>query len=147
MDESGFRAWLLGEGRESSVKESGASHRVERLRKLEGKLAELGVSFTSLDLAYNTDRLASVIAAVAELQADFKAGGEKYRVLMPQSEAPKNRLSNMKRFVGQYRDYLDGSSTGETDADRIRRHALDTYIVPCSGRWPGARVDRDQNGQ
>ena len=131
MDEAGFKAWLLGDGRERAVKPSGAAHRVDRLRKIEENLLGLGLAFADLDAAYEADRLASTIEAIKALQSDHKANGQAYRILMPQSEKPGNRLANLRTFLGQYREYRDGVVGSDKDADRIRQHALENYIIPA----------------
>jgi 5-methylcytosine-specific restriction protein B len=131
MDEAGFKAWLLGDGRERAVKPTGAAHRVDRLRKIEENLSGLGLNFANLDAAYDADRLASTIEAIKTLQLDHKTNGQAYRILMPQSEKPGNRLANLRTFLGQYREYRDGVVGGNKDADRIRQHALEDYIIPA----------------
>ena len=37
-------------------------------------------------------------SAVKAIQTDHKQGGDKYRLLMPQSEKPANRLANLRTF-------------------------------------------------
>src|SRR3546814_5018961 len=53
---------------------------------------------------------------------------------MPNSERPRNRLSSWQSWLGQYERFLKGFATGDSDADKIRLHVLESYIEPARER-------------
>lgn len=122
-----FKAWLEENGAKTAA---GRNTRTHAVRTIETKLDELGFDYPDLDAAWQAKRFADVRDRISYLRADFAEGGEAFRILMPQSENPAKRLSNWASWLGQYGQFLDGN-TGSSDADRIRRHALETYIEPA----------------
>lgn len=132
MDETGYKAWLKGRG----VQPTSAVTRTSNLKVIEKNLSGLGVSHGDLDAAFDDDGLLSTVAALRGLIEDQKGGGTGYRLLMPQSENPANRLANLPKWVTQYAEFRKGG--GDRDADRIRRYALDTFIDPARRRGDGS---------
>ena len=122
-----FKAWLEENGAKTAV---GRNTRTHAVRTIETKLDELGFDYPDLDAAWEAKRFADVRDRISYLRADFAEGGEAFRILMPQSENPAKRLSNWASWLGQYGQFLDGN-TGSSDADRIRRQVLETYIEPA----------------
>src|SRR3546814_20944868 len=53
---------------------------------------------------------------------------------MPNSERPRNRLSSWQSWLGQYERFLKGFATGDSDADKIRLHVIESYIEPARER-------------
>ena len=80
------------------------------------------------------------------MREDARNGGQDYRILMPDSENPHNRLSNWRSWLGQYGRLLAGEPPGSgKDADRIRQYVLEHYIEPA--RKEGARVNLVRSGR
>ncbi|MCP5385461.1 MAG: AAA family ATPase [Novosphingobium sp.] len=130
MREEEFRQWLEANGANTPA---GRNTRVHAVRTIEGKLSELGLNYSDLEQAWGTSRFTDVRDAITALRADFDAGGERFRILMPQSENPRNRLASWRSWLGQYGQFLDGG-LATNDADRIRRHVLETYIEPARAK-------------
>lgn len=93
-----YRTWLSGRG----VSPASVRTRVYALGRVEQGLADLGVPHADLDAAYEAGALEQVRDAVRGLIEDAEAGGQKYRLLMPQSTNPTKRLANTLAWVGQY---------------------------------------------
>lgn len=125
MREEAFKAWLEAGGAKT---ENGRNTRVYAVRNIENNLTALGSAHENLDGAWQADRFEYLRQRLKELQDDFAAGGTEFRILMPQSNNPSNRLVNWRSWLGQYGHFLSGEPRGERDADRIRRHVLEHYI-------------------
>jgi 5-methylcytosine-specific restriction protein B len=123
--EEAFKAWLEARGAKA---EAARNTRVYAVRTIENNLAALGSPYPDLEAAWTADRFEQLRHRLKELRDEFAAGGTDYRILMPQSEKPDNRLSNWRAWLGQYGQFLSGEPQGERDADRIRRHVLEHYI-------------------
>ncbi|GMN03902.1 AAA family ATPase [Erythrobacter sp. MTPC3] len=130
MRESEFRDWLETNGANT---ESGRNTRVHAVRTIEKKLADLDFYYPDLEAAWEADRFADIREAISRLRTDFDSGGERFRVLMPESERPRNRLSNWRSWLMQYGQFLEGHAS-VNDADRIRRFVLENYIEPARER-------------
>lgn len=131
MREDGFRAWLAERGAKT---EAGRNTRSYAVRTIENNLAALGSPHPDLDAAWQDDRFSALRVRLRELREDFLAGGTDYRILMPQSKKPANRLSNSRSWLGQYGQFLENAPESDRDADRIRRHVLEEYIEPARER-------------
>ena len=125
MQEEAFKAWLEAGGART---ESGRNTRAYAVRTIENNLAALGSPHSDLDAAWKADRFEHLRLKLKELRDNFLAGGTNFRVLMPQSDNPENRLTNWRSWLGQYGRFLSGEPRGEHDADRIRQHVLEHYI-------------------
>lgn len=131
MKEAEFKAWLEASG----LSENSIGTRMSMLRRIERVLAELGLPYADLDAAFDADELVSTRAAVLALKEDFQQGGQKYRVLLPESENPAKRLANFPYWLDNYRDFRHGKSgEGGSIAEQIRQHALTNYIEPARER-------------
>jgi len=128
MREAEFKAWLAANGANT---EAGRSTRTHAVRTIEKNMAALGSPHSNLDEAWAADQFEQLRARLKELRQDFQAGGTDFRILMPESKEPVNRLSSWRSWLGQYGQFLGGAATGNSDADRIRRYVLETYIEPA----------------
>lgn len=127
MRDAEFKKWLEDRGART---EAGRNTRTHAVRSIENKLAELGSPHADLEAAWADDRFAQLRARLKNMREDFTAGGEDFRILMPQSERPHKRLSSWGSWLAQYGQFLDGEPQGDKDADRIRRYVLEHYIKP-----------------
>ena len=109
MDDAGFREYLKWNGANS---DAGRNSRVHAVRKIESSLKGLGFDLADLDEAYRADGFKALRAAVKALRTDALAGGQQYRVLMPESENPKNRLASWNSWLAQYGRFLESRDKG-----------------------------------
>jgi MoxR-like ATPase len=129
MKEAEFKAWLEAGGAQT---EAGRKARTHAVRTIERKLEALGSPFASLDEAYASDGFEQLRARIRDIRQDASQGGEDFRLLMPDSQKPLNRLSNWNSWLAQYGRFLAGEAPiGEKIADRIRQYVLETYIEPA----------------
>ncbi len=143
--ESAFRNWLEQGGAQTAP---GRNSRVSAIRTIERKLQELGMPVRDLDAAWKADRFESLRERLGRMREDARGGGQNYRILMPNSENPHNRLSNWQSWLGQYGRFLDGEPPGSAkDADRIRQYVLEHYVEPAreEGRGQAEVLVRDVN--
>ncbi|HEX4196722.1 MAG TPA: AAA family ATPase [Caulobacteraceae bacterium] len=127
MRDGEFKRWLEARGANT---ESGRNTRTHAVRSIENKLAVLGSPHADLEAAWNDDRFAQIRTRLKMMRGDFAAGGDDYRILMPQSERPHKRLSSWGSWLAQYGQFLDGQPPSDKDADLIRRYVLESYIEP-----------------
>ncbi|OCJ23877.1 AAA family ATPase [Agrobacterium sp. B133/95] len=125
MQEQEFKSWLEAGGAKSP---RGRDTRTYAVRTIESQLKALGSSHSTLEEAWKADRFQQLRKKLTELRQDFLSGGTDYKVVMPGSEDPSNRLSSWKSWLGQYGQFLTGEPRGQKDADRIRQHVLERYI-------------------
>lgn len=131
MREEAFKTWLEAGGART---ETGRNTRAHAIRTIEGDLAALGLPHDDLDDAWKADRFEQLRQRLKDLREDFAAGGTEYKILMPKSDKPYNRLSNWRSWLGQYGRFLSGEPRGERDADRIRQYVLEHYIETARER-------------
>lgn len=130
-----FKAWLEQGGAQS---DAGHATRLFALRTIERNLARLGLNGQTLDEAWRGDQFEQLIARLREILTDARAEGEQYRILMPDSDNPNNRLSNWIAWLKLYGRFLAGEPPGPVkDADRIRSYVIDHYIEPARTRGEG----------
>jgi hypothetical protein len=128
-DENEFKAWLEQGGAQT---EAGRNSRTYAVRTIERNLAALGMPYENLEEAWKADQFAGLRERLKAMRDDARSGGEDYRVLMPDSEKPLNRLSNWSSWLAQYGRFIAGEPPGAAkDADRIRQHVLEEYIEPA----------------
>ena len=133
--ENEFKTWLE-QGGSSSV--HAQNTRAFAVRTIERKLHELGMPFRDLDEAWEADHFELLSKRLRHMREDALNGGQDYRILMPNSEKPLNRLSGWRRWLGQYGRFLDGEPPGPAkDADRIRQYVLEHYIEPAREKGHG----------
>ncbi|WP_207382992.1 AAA family ATPase [Pseudaestuariivita atlantica] len=128
-DENEFKAWLEQGGAQT---EAGRNSRTYAVRTIERNLATLGMPYQNLEEAWEVDQFSGLRERLKAMRNDARSGGEDYRILMPDSEKPHNRLSNWSSWLAQYGRFIAGEPPGAAkDADRIRQHVLEQYIEPA----------------
>jgi 5-methylcytosine-specific restriction enzyme B len=128
-DENQFKTWLEEGGAQT---QNGRNSRAYAVRTIEKNLTALGLPYQSLDEAWAVDQFAGVRLRLKKMRDDARAGGEDYRILMPDSEKPHNRLSNWSSWLAQYGRFISGEPPrAAKDADRIRQHVMEHYIEPA----------------
>ncbi len=130
MREAEFRNWLEAGGAES---QAGRNSRVQAVKTIERNLAALGSPHADLAAAYAADRFAQLRERIRQILSDAQNGGSDYRVLMPDSEKPLNRLSSWNSYLARYGRFLEGKG-GDSQADAIRDYVLEHYITPARER-------------
>lgn len=123
-----YKAWLQQGGAQT---DAGCNSRAYAIRTIERNLAALGMPFKDLDEAWESDRFGALRARLKQMRDDARGGGQDYRLLMPDSENPHNRLTNWGSWLGQYGRFLAGEPPGSSkDADRIRQYVLEPISNP-----------------
>ena len=143
--ENEFKNWLE-QGGASAV--AAGNTRAFAVRTIERNLDELGMPFQNLDEAWEADRFESLSERLRRIREDARDGRQDYRILMPNSKNPLNRLSSWRSWLGQYGRFLDGEPPGPAkDADRIRQYVLEHDIEPAreEGRGQVEVLVRDVN--
>lgn len=112
MRENEFQDWLRWRG---ATSDGAIKTRTFAVRKIEENLASLGSSNTSLEEEYEGDGFASLRERLKEIREDAQSGGQDYRVLMPDSENPHNRLVQWRSWLGQYGQFLADREEPETN--------------------------------
>lgn len=124
-----FKTWLEQGGAQT---EAGRNSRAYAIRTIERNLSALGMPHGDLDEAWEADRFEALRERLRKIREDARTGGQDYRILMPDSDNPHNRLSNWGSWLGQYGRFLAGDPPGAAkDADRIRQYVLEHYIEPA----------------
>lgn len=113
MNDDEFRDWLRWRGAKS---DGAIKTRIFAVRKIEENLASLGSPHTSLEEEYESDGFASLRNRLKEIREDAQAGGQDYRVLMPDSENPHNRLHQWRSWLGQYGQFIADRDEPEKNA-------------------------------
>lgn len=143
MDDTGFREYLKRNGANT---EPGRNTRVHAVRKIEASLSELGSSDADLEAAYRTDRFEALRQTIKSIRTDALAGGKKYRVLMPESENPKNRLASWNSWLAQYGRFLASRDDGDHPDERFSagmEKLRDTFLQ----RMPGFEDLSQEEGE
>lgn len=121
-----FKTWLEQGGAQT---EAGRNSRAYAIRTIERNLSALGMPHRDLDEAWEADRFEALRERLRKIREDARTGGQDYRILMPDSDNPHNRLSNWGSWLGQYGRFLAGDPPGAAKvADRIRQYVLEHYI-------------------
>lgn len=144
--EGDFKAWLEQGGAQT---DAGRNSRAYAIRTIERNLAALGLPYQDLDDAWEADRFDALRERLRKMREDARSGGQDYRILMPDSDNPHNRLANWGSWLGQYGRFLAGDPPGSAkDADRIRQYVLEHYIEPAreDGHDQVEVLVRDVNG-
>ncbi|MCZ4088735.1 hypothetical protein [Sinorhizobium psoraleae] len=126
-----FKAWLEAGGAKA---ETARNTRAYAVRTIENNLEALSSPHADLDAAWSADRFEQLRRKLRDLREDFRQGGTSYRILMPESNNPYNRLSSWRSWLGQYGQFLSGEPRGQRDADRIRQYVLEHYIEAARER-------------
>ena len=113
MRDIDYKKWLSsGEWTDKSI-----SHRVSVVKSLERLQTGLSDGHINLEDAFADDEFSSLLNVLNEFKNDAKAGGQKYRALMPDSDKPIGRLGNAISFLKQYGRFLDGESPPRASED------------------------------
>ena len=139
-----FKDWL----NQGGVQPKARNTRDYAIRTIEKNLDELGMPFQRLEDAWKADRFQSLRDRLRDMREDAKKGGQDYRILMPNSDKPVNRLSSWNSWLAQYGRFLGGDPPGSVkDADRIRQYVLEHYIEPArkEGRKQAEVLVREVN--
>lgn len=124
-----FKAWLEQGGAQT---EAGRNSRIYAVRTIERNLVALGMHHEDLEKIWHDDRFRALRERLKNMRVDARDGGQDYRILMPDSDKPHNRLSNWGSWLAQYGRYLAGDPPGNAkDADRIRQYVLEHFIEPA----------------
>lgn len=105
MQYSEFRDWLRVRG----CSDNSVNVRSGAVRKIEREMAALGSPHSDLDAAYQADELAQLRGALDGLRSDAKAGGERFRVLFPETEDAPSRITEARAWLGQYAQFVGGN--------------------------------------
>ncbi len=108
-----FRAWL-----EPKHKESAVNTGIGTISRLEKKLAELGLPYTDLDTALEAGGLEQVRLALEAVRQDAHAGGERFRILMPDATDPVPRINGFLLWLRRYASFRKGDPV-EADEDPV----------------------------
>ncbi|MFC3175008.1 AAA family ATPase [Novosphingobium bradum] len=128
MREAEFKEWLEANGANT---DTGRNTRTHAVRTIEKQMGQLGSAHADLEAAWADDQFRQLRDRIKSIRQDAQAGGQDFRILMPSSENPLNRLSSWNSWLGQYGRFLAGKDPGTKDADRIRQYVLETYIEPA----------------
>lgn len=110
MKREDFRAWLDPKHKESAVNTG-----VATISRLEKKLAELGLPYTDLDTALEAGGLEQVRLALEAVRQDAHAGGERFRILMPDATDPVPRLNGFLYWLRRYASFRKGEPVDADD--------------------------------
>lgn len=130
-----FRTWLEQRG----VKPNAVNTRSSAVKRIERVLLKLGSPHADLDDAFLVDQFAQVKSALDSLKDDAKAGGERFRVLLPESQKPLGRLLNFRSWLGQYGQFLRGESCGRAEG---HDHGFEQEHFELLEAWQGRPYDK-----
>lgn len=114
MKEAEFKAWLVARG----AKPAAINTRIYAVRTVEKRLRALGIAHDDIDAAIDAGEVEHVAAAVRALRDDAAKGGDRFRILLPESQKPAGRLSSWASWVKQYarfRDEAAGRASAQPD--------------------------------
>lgn len=123
MRSDDFKAWLADQGQASAS----ISTRISDARRVESLYGDL-------DRAFEDDRLEAIFAELAYSKAD-EANGRPNPSRIEIDGNVYNSLASYRAAVTAYLKFRDGNDLGDpTQADRIRRFALETIVKPARDR-------------
>lgn len=162
MREAAFKDWLEANGARTP---EGRATRTYAVRTIEKNLAALGSPHADLDAAWAADRFDQLRQRLTEIRDDCRAGGSDFRILMPDSQNPENRLASWRSWLGQYGRFLDGGDTAgmrrahaalvarlsaaeiEAAMDECDAMGLDAFLRGHGYRMPSNWAIRPANGE
>lgn len=122
MRADGFKAWLSAQGQA----QSSVSTRVSDARRVEAHYGDL-------DEAFGRDRLEAIMATLAYGAAD-RAAGRPNPSRLPIDGDLYDSLASYRAALKAYGLFAGEGPGDPSQADRIRRFALDTVVVPARER-------------
>lgn len=127
MREGEFENWLKWRG---ATSDGAIKTRIFAVRKIEENLSALGLSQADLDEAFEVDAFAKLRERLKKIREDAQSGGQDFRLLMPDSENPLNRLAKWRSWIGQYGQFLaDANRPEDTDKfDRAMEHLQEVFL-------------------
>ena len=112
MLEAEFEGWLKWRG---ATSDGAIKTRIFAVRKIEENLNSLGSPHANLDDAFQADGFRKLRERLKEIREDAQKGGLEFRILMPDSENPLNRLAKWSSWLGQYGQFLADRNAPEDD--------------------------------
>lgn len=109
MREADFRIWLGAGGTKG---QAGRNSSVSAIKALEKNLARLGSPHPDLGFAHEADGFAQLRDRIGNMRQDAIAGGSDYQILIPKSEKPLYRLSNLQLAGAKWPFYRGDGSFG-----------------------------------
>lgn len=103
MQDEAFRIWLREGGRTPSA----VSTRLSRIRKLQSGLDAIGAPQSSLDEAYDADRMHGLMERLGAMRAAAQKGDRGFAILSDTAD-PYAYLSSLRSVVSHYRRFRDG---------------------------------------
>ena len=132
-----YKRWL----EQGGVQKDGQNTRAGAIKKIEEKLSALGLPYQDLDEAWAVDKFEALNKCLKEVHEDYRAGGQEYRILMPASIKPDNRLRNWRSWLKKYGRFLAGDprstqNTVEASSDNERKNSMNLilYGPPGTGK-------------
>ncbi|MFZ2996981.1 AAA family ATPase [Sphingobium sp.] len=122
MRDDAFRDWLIGQGQAASS----VSTRVSDARRVENHYGDL-------DELYERDRLKGVLGALTYSTSDRAASKANPSLLAINGDL-YDSLASYRAAVTAYSRFASQDGEDASQADRIRRFALDTVIAPARTR-------------
>ncbi|USU11445.1 AAA family ATPase [Sphingomonadaceae bacterium OTU29THOMA1] len=119
MQYAQFRDWLRARG----CSDNSVNVRSAEVRMIERAMSGLGSPFDDLDAAYEADEFAGLRHAFDLLRTDMREGGERYRIIFPNTANPRSRITASKNLLGQYGQFRSGA----TPDLKIALDPTDTY--------------------
>jgi hypothetical protein len=103
MQIEAYKAWLTTRG----ISENSIRTRTYSVNKIATSLQDLGFGSLTLDDLWRGGRFEAVDEKLQALAENASAGGQDFRVLLPESEKPQLRLRSFRSWLGQYRQFLE----------------------------------------
>ena len=107
-----YKRWLEQGGARTK---NGRNVRVHGIKTIEKNLTALGLPYKDLDEAWADDEFEALDKRLKEVHEDARAGGQDYRILMPDSDKPNHRLQNWRSWLRQYGRFLAGDPAPTQD--------------------------------
>lgn len=99
VDDVAFRGYLNWKG---ATAKDAQDTRIQAVRKIEANLQGLNFDYADLDEAYEAQGFQDLREQLTRLRADALAGGEEFRLLLPESKKPQRRLADMRNWLADY---------------------------------------------
>ena len=132
-----YKGWL----EQGGVQKKGQNTRAHAIKTIEKNLTALGLPYQDLDEAWAVDKFEALRNRLKEIREDARVGGQGYRILMPDSDKPDNRLRSWRSWLPQYGHFLEGDpaptqDTAEASSDNERKNSMNLilYGPPGTGK-------------